>query len=44
MPIPGSGDDGNMTSNLVRFDLTHEIADSEQQKPWSSGIHAKTKH
>ena len=42
MPIPGSGDDGNMTSDLARFDLTHEIAGSEQQKPWPSGIHAKT--
>ena len=41
MPIPGSGDDGNMTSDLARFDLTHEIADSEQQKPWPSDIHAK---
>lgn len=42
MPTPGSGDDGNMTSDLARFDLTHEIADSEQQKPWPSDIHAKT--
>ena len=42
MPIPGSGDDGNMTSDLAHFDLTHEIADAEQQKPWPSGIRAKT--
>ena len=42
MPIPGSGDDGNMTADLAQFDLMREIADSEQQKPWPSGIHAKT--
>ena len=41
MQSPGSGDDGNMTSDLARFDLTREIADSELQKPWPSGIHAK---
>ena len=42
MSIPGSGDDGNMISNLSCFDLAREIVDSEQQKPWPSGIHAKT--
>jgi quercetin dioxygenase-like cupin family protein len=42
MPIPGSGDDGNMTADLAQFDLTREIADSAQQKPWPSGIHART--
>jgi quercetin dioxygenase-like cupin family protein len=42
MLIPGSGDDGNMTADLAQFDLMREIADSEQQKPWPSGIHAKT--
>ncbi len=42
MPIPGSGDDGNMTGELANFNLTREIADSEQQKPWPSGIHART--
>ena len=42
MPLPGSGDDGNMTSDLACFDLTREIADSDQQKPWPSGIHART--
>jgi quercetin dioxygenase-like cupin family protein len=41
MPLPGSGDDGNMTSDLACFDLTREIADSDQQKPWPSGIHAR---
>lgn len=42
MPIPGSSDDGNMTSDFARFDLRREIAEAEQQKPWPSGIHAKT--
>jgi quercetin dioxygenase-like cupin family protein len=42
MPLPGSGDDGNMTFDLARFDLTREIADSEQRKPWPSGIYSKT--
>lgn len=42
MPLPGSGDDGNMTFDLARFDLTHEIANSEQRKPWPSGIYSKT--
>ncbi|MGA7237263.1 MAG: cupin domain-containing protein [Bryobacteraceae bacterium] len=42
MSIQGSGDDGNMTADLAQFDLTREIADSEQQKPWPSGIHART--
>lgn len=41
MPIPGSGDDGNRTSELVRFDLNQEITDAWQQKPWPSGIRAK---
>jgi hypothetical protein len=38
----GFGDDGNMTAELARFDLTREIADSVQRKPWPSGIHART--
>ena len=42
MPIPGSGDDGNMIGQLAHFNLTREIVDSEQQKPWPSGIHART--
>jgi quercetin dioxygenase-like cupin family protein len=42
MAIPGSGDDGNMTADLGQFDLTNEIAGSQKQKPWPSGIHAKT--
>jgi quercetin dioxygenase-like cupin family protein len=42
MPILKSGDDGNMVADRAQFDLTLEIADSERQKPWPSGIHAKT--
>lgn len=42
MPLPGSGDDGNMTFDLAHFDLTREIVDSEQRKPWPSGIYSKT--
>ena len=42
MAIPVSSDDGNMTAELGQFDLTAEIAETQKQKPWSSGIHAKT--
>jgi quercetin dioxygenase-like cupin family protein len=28
--------------DFARFDLSHEIADSEQKKPWQSGLYAKT--
>jgi quercetin dioxygenase-like cupin family protein len=42
MAIPGSGDDGNTIADLAHFDLRREIADSDQQKPWPSGIYAKT--
>jgi quercetin dioxygenase-like cupin family protein len=42
MPLPGSADDGNMTFDIARFDLTREIVDSEQRKPWPSGIYSKT--
>ncbi len=41
MPVPGSGEEGNMTGDFVQFDLMREIADSERQKPWSAGIHAR---
>ncbi|HZL27160.1 MAG TPA: cupin domain-containing protein [Acidobacteriaceae bacterium] len=42
MAIPDSGGDGNMTANLGQFNLTNEIAESQRQQPWPSGIHAKT--
>ncbi len=34
--------DGNMTDALVEFDLSQEIAEAEQKKPWQSGRFAKT--
>jgi quercetin dioxygenase-like cupin family protein len=42
MPNPSSNDDGTMIADLAHFDLLREIAESEQQKPWPSGIHAIT--
>ena len=41
MPVPGSGEEGNMTGDFAQFDLLREIADSERQKPWPAGIHAR---
>jgi len=41
MPIPGSNDDGTMIADLGHFDLSHEIAKSERQKLWTSGIHSR---
>ncbi|HEU5341611.1 cupin domain-containing protein [Edaphobacter sp.] len=35
-------DDGTMIDKMAQFDLTHEIAEAEQKKPWPSGHHAKT--
>jgi quercetin dioxygenase-like cupin family protein len=32
------------TSNLAKFDLSLEIANLEQKKPWQSGLYAKTLH
>ncbi|HUZ96041.1 MAG TPA: cupin domain-containing protein, partial [Edaphobacter sp.] len=37
-----SQQDGTMIDKQAQFDLLKEIADSEQQKPWPSGIYAKT--
>jgi quercetin dioxygenase-like cupin family protein len=42
MPIPGSNDDGTMIADLAYFELPREIIESEQCKPWPSGIHART--
>ena len=42
MPLLKSGGDGNMVADRARFDLTLEMAGSERQKPWPSGIYAKT--
>jgi len=41
MPVPGSGDDGDMNGAFSRFDLLREVADAERRKPWSGGIHAR---
>ncbi|HEY6375765.1 MAG TPA: AraC family ligand binding domain-containing protein [Edaphobacter sp.] len=37
-----SKDDGNMIDDFAQFDLTREIADCENKKPWQSGHYAKT--
>jgi quercetin dioxygenase-like cupin family protein len=37
-----SADDGTMIADLAHFDLAHEMAEFEQHKPWSKGIHSKT--
>jgi quercetin dioxygenase-like cupin family protein len=42
MSIPGSNDDGTMIADLAHFELLREIIESEQCKPWVSGIHART--
>ena len=34
--------DGTMIDKIAQFDLPKEMADSEQKKPWPSGIYAKT--
>jgi quercetin dioxygenase-like cupin family protein len=41
MAVAGSGKEGNMTRDFAQFDLMREIADSERQKPWPAGIHAR---
>ena len=42
MSLLKSGGDGNMITDRAQYDLTLEIADSERQRPWPSGIYAKT--
>jgi quercetin dioxygenase-like cupin family protein len=42
MQAPVSQDDGTMIANIARFDLAHEMAEFEQQKPWPKGIHSRT--
>jgi quercetin dioxygenase-like cupin family protein len=41
MAVAGSGEDVNMAGDFAQFDLMREIADSERQKPWPAGIHAR---
>jgi quercetin dioxygenase-like cupin family protein len=42
MTTEGFADDGTMIENLALFDVTQEIADSKQKKPWESHHYAKT--
>lgn len=42
MSIAGYADDGTMVKDFAEFDLTQEISESEQKKPWASGHFAKT--
>lgn len=37
-----SADDGNMVDKFAQFDLMEEMADSDRNKPWQSGLYAKT--
>lgn len=39
--MPVSAKEG-AAHDFAQFDLSHEIADSEQKKPWQSGLYAKT--
>jgi len=34
--------DGTMVDKIAQFDLPKEIADSEQKKPWQSGLYSRT--
>jgi quercetin dioxygenase-like cupin family protein len=34
--------DGTMVDKVAQFNLLQEIADSEQKKPWPSGLYSKT--
>ena len=40
--MPESMTGTNVIDSLAQFDLSGEIAESEQKKPWPSGIHART--
>lgn len=42
MTTEGFADDGTMLKDFAQFDLTQEMADSEQKKPWAKGHYAKT--
>lgn len=42
MTTEGFAEDGTLLKNLVHFDLSQEIADSEWKKPWQAGHYAKT--
>lgn len=38
----GFDNSGNSIAELAQFDLSREIEDSEQRKPWQSGLYSKT--
>ncbi len=42
MTTEGFADDGNMLKDLALFDLTQEMTDSEQKRPWPMGHSART--
>src|ERR1700739_4412112 len=42
MTTKGFADDGTMLSDLAQFDLTREMNDSEQKRPWPMGHFART--
>ena len=37
-----SADDGTTIADLAHFDLAHEMAEFDRNKPWPKGIHSKT--
>lgn len=42
MTTEGFADDGTMLKDFAQFDLTREMVDSEQKRPWPMGHFAKT--
>ena len=42
MPALHADESGNTVEPIAQFDLKQELAESEQKKPWPSGIHSKT--
>jgi quercetin dioxygenase-like cupin family protein len=41
MPVSGPAEECNTTRDFAQFDLMREVANSERQKLWSAGIHAR---
>ncbi|HZR58688.1 MAG TPA: hypothetical protein VFA74_17595 [Terriglobales bacterium] len=37
-----SGNNASLMDGLTHFDLAREIVDSEQKRPWASGLYSKT--
>lgn len=42
MSTEGFKDDGNMIADFAQIDIEGQIRDSEQRKPWQSGLYSKT--